>query len=396
MEYQSKVLSNKVTKLGWLFLGLGALLIILTFVLDKDRGMFNYLVMYMFILSIGLGSLALVALEYLAGAVWSTPFRRVSEFLASVVPLLLLLVIPILFGLHDLYHWTHKEVVETDPILQGKEPYLNVGFFLIRVFAFIAIWILFYIFLIRNSQKQDETRDVKHTTRNIKLSTVFIPIFVITITFTAIDFMMSLEPHWFSTIFGVYYFSGTIVASFAAITLVSVLLKENGYLNPRIKDEHFHSMGTYMFGFNIFWAYIAFSQYLLIWYADMPEESFWYLTRWTGSWKFVSIALFIIHFAIPFIVLLPKSMKTNLRTLKIMAVWLLFAHFLDLYWLIIPTYSGSGAVFGWMEIGFPLAAVGLIMLVFSFRAKKVNMMPIGDPKLERGLDLHIEPDLSID
>jgi hypothetical protein len=396
MENQQKTLSNKVINLGWIFLGLGALIIILSFVLDKDRAMFDYLTMYMFILSIGLGSLALVALEYLAGAVWSTPFRRVSEFLASVVPLLLILVIPILFGLHDLYHWTHKEVVEADPILQGKEPYLNVGFFLIRVFAFIAVWILFYVFLIRNSQKQDETKDPKLTKRNIRISTVFIPVFIITITFTAFDFMMSLEPHWFSTIFGIYYFSGTVVASFAAITFISVLLKENGYLNPRIKDEHFHSMGTYMFGFNIFWAYIAFSQYLLVWYADMPEETYWYLIRWSGSWKFVSIALFVLHFAVPFIVLLPKSMKTNLRTLKIMSVWLIFAHYLDLYWLIMPTYSSSGAVFGWMEIGFPLAAVGLIILVFSFRVRRANMMPMGDPKLESGLDLHLDPDLSID
>jgi hypothetical protein len=144
-----------------------------------------------------------------------------------------------------------------------------------------------------------------------------------------------------------------------------------------------------MFAFNVFWGYIAFSQYLLIWYADIPEETVWLLHRWEGSWKFVSIALLFIHFVIPFLVLVGRHAKTNPRTLKIMSVWLLFAHALDLYWLIMPTYSPAGAVFGWQEIGFILFAVGLVMVVFKVRASKRNMIPVRDPKLESGLNFHL-------
>lgn len=389
MEYQKKLISEKVSKIGALLLGIGVVIIAVSFVVDKDRAMFNYLMMYMFLLSIGLGSLALVALEYLVGATWSTPFRRVSEFLASVLPLLIILVIPIFFGMHDLYHWTHHEAVEHDKILQAKEPYLNLGFFTIRVAATLLIWILFFFLFTKNSQKQDLSGDPALTRRNIILSTVFAPLFMVTITVAAIDFMMSLEPHWYSTIYGVYYFAGSLLASLAAFTLINILLKEKGYLNPRISNSHFYSMGALMFAFNIFWGYIGFSQFVLIWYADLPEETIWYIQRWTGSWKYVSIALLVVHFVIPFLVLLPRAVKTNLQKLKFMAIWMLFAHMLDLYWLIMPTYSRSEAVLGWMEIGFPLAAIGLLMLVFKFRANKVNLVPVKDPKLESGLNFHL-------
>ncbi|MGH2574580.1 MAG: quinol:cytochrome C oxidoreductase, partial [Ignavibacteria bacterium] len=339
MEYSKKELSEKVAKTGWLLLIIGVLIIALSFTVNKERAMFNYLWMYMFLVSIGIGSLALVSLEYLVGATWSTPFRRVSEFLAAVTPALVILVIPLLYGMHDLYHWTHSEAVKGDELLQSKAPYLNLQFFIIRVGICLLIWLLFYLFFIRNSEKQDQTKDPKLTTKNIRLSVVFTPLFIITITVAAVDWMMSLEPHWYSTIFGVYYFAGTVVASLAAVTLISVLLKEGGYLHPRITNQNFYSLGTMLFGFNVFWTYIAFSQYLLIWYADLPEETFWLMHRWEGSWKYVSIALLFVHFIIPFLVLISRNAKTNLKTLKIMSVWMLFAHMLDLYWLIMPTYS---------------------------------------------------------
>jgi hypothetical protein len=343
----------------------------------------------MFLVSIGVGALALVALEYLVGATWSTPFRRIDEFFGGMIPLLVVLVIPVFLGLHDLYHWTHADVVSGDAILKSKAPYLNVNFFGIRTVVCLVVWLFFFFMLIRNSEKQDSNGDPVYTKKNNILAVVFAPLFVITITITAIDFMMSLEPHWYSTIYGVYYFSGTMVAALAATTLFSVKLNEGKYLDPNINNDHYYSLGTLMFAFNVFWGYIAFSQYLLIWYADIPEETVWLLHRWEGSWKFVSIALLFIHFVIPFLVLVGRHAKTNPRTLKIMSVWLLFAHALDLYWLIMPTYSPAGAVFGWQEIGFILFAVGLVMVVFKVRASKRNMIPVRDPKLESGLNFHL-------
>jgi hypothetical protein len=389
MGYLKKNLPEKVGKIGFSLLGIGVLLIILSFIVNSDRAFFGYLWMYMFLVSIGVGSLALVALEYLVGATWSTPFRRISEFLSSIIPLLVILVIPLFFGMHDLFHWTHQEVVESDPILKAKEAYLNIPFFVIRTAVILGIWILFFYLFIRNSEKQDQLKDPELTRKNIVYSAIFAILFILTMSITAIDWMMSLEPHWFSTIYGVYYFAGTIVASFAATTFAAVLLNKNGYLDTRIKDQHYYSLGTLMFGFNIFWAYIAFSQYLLIWYADLPEETFWYIDRMQGSWGYYSIGLIFVHFVIPFLILLPRSSKVSPKLLISMSVWLLGAHLYDLYWLIMPTYAKEGFIFSWNELGFLFFAIGLLVVVFKKRAEKVNLEPVGDPKLESGLNFHL-------
>lgn len=390
MDYQKKPLPSKVGKIGYTLLGLGALLLAVAFVVDTKRAFFDYLWMYMFLVSIGVGSLALVALEYLVGATWSTPFRRVSEFLASIIPVLVVLTIPlILFGMHDLFHWTHAETLATDPILQAKEPYLNIPFFTIRIAIYFLIWLLFFYVFIRNSQRQDVTRDPALTKQSIKFSAAFAILFVITIAFASMDWMMSLEYHWYSTMFGVYYFAGTILASFAAATFCSVMLNENGYLDKRIKDNNYYSFGTLMFGFNIFWAYIAFSQYMLIWYADIPEETFWIIMRMKGSWAYYSIGLIFVHFILPFLILLPRSSKVKPKLLIVMSIWILVAHAYDLYWLIMPTYFTEGFEFGWSELGALMFAAGLIITVFRIRANKTNIMPVGDPKLEAGLNFHL-------
>lgn len=388
MEYLKKSLPVDVAKKGGLLLLAAILILLVSFFVNPQRAFFNYLWIYMFLVSIGVGSLAVVALEYLVGATWSTPFRRVSEFLSSLIPLLIILVIPLLFSFHSLFHWSHHEAVD-DIILKSKFPYLNIPFFIIRVAACLGIWLLFYLFFIKNSEKQDLTGDPVLTKRNIRASVIFAPVFFITLSITSIDWMMSLEPHWYSTIFGVYYFAGTIVTALSATTLISILLMEKGYLHPKINNTHFYSLGTLMFGFNLFWSYIAFSQYMLIWYADIPEETFWFIDRWDGNWKFVSIALVFIHFVVPFLVLMPRSAKTNLKTLKFMSVWLLFAHALDLYWLIMPTYFTDGAGFDWREIAFPLFVIGIIAVLFKIRSDKTILTPIKDPKLETGLNFHL-------
>ncbi len=390
MDYQKKPLPAKVGKIGYALLGIGLLSMIASFAVNSHRAFFDYLWMYMFLISIGVGSLALVALEYLVGATWSTPFRRVSEFLASIIPILIILTIPlILFGMHDLFHWTHPEMLETDPMLQAKYPYLNITFFTIRVIFYLLVWVAFFYLFIRNSQKQDITRDPLLTKQSIKYSAVFAILFVITIAFAAIDWMMSLEYHWYSTMFGVYYFAGTLLSAFAASTFCSVKLNENGYLDKKLTDNHYYSFGTLMFGFNIFWAYIAFSQYMLIWYADIPEETFWLMMRMKGSWSYFSIGLIFIHFLLPFLILLPRSSKVSPKLLTVMSIWILVAHAYDLYWLIMPSYFKDGFVFGWSELGVLMFAAGLIITVFKYRADRTNLIPVGDPKLEAGLNFHL-------
>lgn len=389
MEYQKKPLPAKISKIGFALLGLGLILTILSFITNSHRAYFDYLWMYMFLVSIGVGSLGLVALEYLVGATWSTPFRRVSEFLATLIPLLVILVIPLIFGMHDIFHWTHQENILHDTNLQSKEAYLNTNFFLIRTGVVLLIWIIFFSLFIRNSQRQDITRDPALTKQSIKFSAIFAILFILTLSVTAIDWMMSLEYHWYSTMFGVYYFAGTIVASFAAATFCSVQLNEHGYLDKKIKNTNYYSFGTLMFGFNIFWAYIGFSQYMLIWYADIPEETFWLMMRMKGGWQYFSIGLIFVHFIIPFLVLLPRRMKVNPKLLVVMSIWMLCAHAYDLYWLIMPTYFTESFAFGWSELGILMFAVGLIITVFRIRAEKTNLIPVGDPKLEAGINFHL-------
>lgn len=396
MDYQKRDLPKKFSRTGFTLLGVGVVLIALSFLFQTERAFYNYLIMFMFIASIALGSLAIVGLEYMAGAIWSTPFRRIAEFLAAPIPFLPILVIPIILGAHTMYHWSHSETLANDALLQGKSSYLNMNFFIIRISVCILLWILFYYLLLRNSRLQDDSGDVKFTTRNIKLSVAFAPIFVITITFMAIDLMMSLEPHWYSTIYGIYYLAGTLVSGLAAFAFASVISIENKLLDSRISKRHLHSLGVLLFGLNVFWAYIAFSQFLLIWYADLPEETFWFMNRMQGSWAYLSLALVFIHFLIPFLILVPSRSKTDFKTLKTMGIWLLCAHYLDLYWLVMPTFSKEGVVFGWVEIGFPVAAAGLIIVLFKMKADKFNLMPIRDPKLESGIELSLYPDLSID
>ncbi|RJP62501.1 MAG: quinol:cytochrome C oxidoreductase [Ignavibacteriales bacterium] len=343
----------------------------------------------MFLMSIGVGSLFLVALEYIGGATWSTPYRRISEFLSYIIIFLPLLVVPLFLNVHDLFHWTHQEVVETDPVLKSKSSYLNVNFFLIRTVVYFAFWFLFLWLITKNSKLQDSTKDQNLTTRNIKLSAVFMPFFAITLTFASIDWMMSLEPHWFSTIYGIYYFSGTVLAALAALTIVVVLLRENGYMVPGLSNDTYYSLGALLFAFTNFWAYIAFSQYMLIWYANIPEETVWMLQRWHGSWKIVSVGLVFIRFIVPYAALLSQPSKSNPKRLLWASIWILFAHLFDLYWLIMPTFNHGAAVFSWIELAFPTMAVGLVVLLFYYKSRRNNIIPIGDPKLKRGLDFRL-------
>jgi hypothetical protein len=382
-----KSLPAKTTLVGWVLLAVGLVASAAAYMVDAKRGAFNNVMLFMFLSSLASGGLFLVALEYISGAVWSVPMRRVNEFLAALVLVLPFAVLPLFFNLHDLFHWTHAEAVASDPLLKSKEPYLNVKFFSIRTAAILGVWILFYFLFTANSRKQDTTGDQKLTRRNVKLAAVFLPLFALSVTFLAIDWIMSIEPHWYSTILGVYYFSGTALASVAAATYIVVKFMEGGLL-PNLKRDHLYSMGTLMFVFVNFWAYIAFSQFMLTWYANLPEETFWFMKRWKDGWQYVSIALIVVHFAVPYFLLLAQDAKMDPRRLKFIALWILFAHAFDLYWLVMPSFSDA-VTFGWMEIGFPLVAVGAAILILSFKVRSNNVVPVGDPKLERAMNFRL-------
>jgi len=389
--YIKKELPSKINSLGILLFLIGVLFGIIGFIAEPERASFSYLPAFMFLVSIAIGSLFLIAIEYLAGADWSVPFRRIAEFLASLLPLLFLLVIPLLFHLKEIFYWAQKDIVSADVILQGKSPYLNSTFFIIRVFLILILWFAFYFKFISNSRKQDSTGDQGLTKNSIVFSGIFMPVFAFTITLVAVDWLMSLEPRWFSTIFGVYFFSGAVWSSLAAVTYISIKLKDNGYLHPKINSDHYYSLGTLLFAFTVFWAYIAFSQYMLIWYADLPEETFWFAHRWSGGWSVISVIVIITHFVVPFAALLSFPSKTNPARLKFISIWILIAHYIDLYWLIMPSFFIGGKVytFSWLDIVFPIGALGLIIIVFNRGVKMHNLIPLRDPKLQKGLNFRI-------
>ena len=390
MESLKKPLPPKVTSLGLALLCAGVALYAIGYYVEPRHAAFNNLINFLFLTSIAIGALFLIALEYIAGAVWSVPMRRVNEFLAGLIPITPLLAIPLLFHLHDVFHWMSTDAVATDELLKAKGPYLNYTFFIIRFVVTFVVWTLFYWLFTRNSLKQDSMKDAKgdiYTRMNIRLSAIFLPVFAITITLIAIDWAMSLEAHWYSTIIGVYYFSGTVVSALAAATYIIIRFHETGRLQG-LRRDHFYSLGSLMFAFVNFWAYIAFSQFMLIWYANLPEETFWFMKHWQNGWQAVSILLIIVQFMVPYAVLLPQEAKMDPKRLKFIALWLLAAHWLDLYWFVMPTYE-TGVTFGWMELSFPLLIIGLMITVVAWKTKKHNLMPIGDPKLKRGMEFHL-------
>jgi len=387
--YVKKDLPSVLGKFGYTFLLVGIVATVLAFVFDPTRATFNSLLTFTYLMGIGMCSLFLIGLEYLADAVWSVGFRRIAEYLAVLVLIAPIFAIPVLFNMHGVFHWTHEEAVAADAILAKKAPYLNVNFFIIRFIGIILVMGAFLLILVRNSAKQDSSGDQKITWRNIKWSAVMMPFFGISITLIAVDWLMSLEPHWFSTIIGVYYFSGSLLTTFAIITLFAVKLKDWNILPDFITKDHFYNLGAFMFAFINFWAYIAFSQLLLIWYANIPEETFWYLLKFEGSWMYVSIGLIFIQFLIPYAALVSQPSKSSYKRLKIMAIWLIFAHFYDLYWLAMSTYNKDGAFFGWIEIAFIILGIGVVVTTFKIVYNKRKLVPVGDPKLKRCIDFHL-------
>lgn len=393
INYVKKDLPKSFLKYGIPLLIIGIVSVFFAYQVDPVRASFNNIIALLFIVSIGMGGIFLVALEHIAGAVWSVPFRRIAEHQSFIFLVTPLLALPIFFHLHEIFDWTHIHEVINDPVLYQKSPYLNTSFFYARSLGIFIIMTIYLFVFLRNSKKQDTTRSNKTTKINALISAPFMVVFAIGITMIAIDYAMSLEPHWFSTIFGVYYFAGTFAAAMAVLTLITLKLKHNGNLLKEINGNHYYSLGGLMFAFTAFWMYMAFSQYMLIWYANIPEETFWFLPRMEHGWEYISIALIFIKFIIPFGLLLNRSSKMDPSRLKLASYWIIGAHLYDMYWLVMPTYnrvSGTqGPVFSWIELGFICLSAGIILVVYYLAANKKNHIPIGDPKLQRALDFRI-------
>ncbi len=348
-----------------------------------------YLTSYCYFLSISLGALFFVALQHVTRAGWSVTVRRLAEMLAANMPWLGLLFLPILVPIllenTSLYPWTDATAVAGDDLLRQKAVYLEPTFFAIRSVFYFAVWGLLARFFLQRSLSQDQSGDAALTLRMERLSPVALLLFAGTITFASFDWLMSLAPKWFSTIFGVYYFSGAAVAILAAIILLAMLLQATGRLTSSITIEHYHDLGKLLFAFVVFWGYIAFCQYMLIWYANVPEETHWYLVRQSGSWKWVSLILLFGHLLIPFFGLLPRKVKRRKALLGFWAVWLLVAHWIDLYWLVMPSLGLQGLPLGLIDAGCLVGIGGLYLAGVVLVAGNRPLVPLADPRLDEAL-----------
>lgn len=380
---------NKAQALSKKLLIFGGISLCICFVLalkDPHHFYFSYLVSFSFFTTLTLGALFFVLKQHISRAGWSVVVRRVPEVLMQNIRLMAVLFIPILIGMYDLYHWTHKEAVMHDHLLQWKAPYLNVGFFILRACAYFGIWFFLTKKLYNNSLAQDETGDSSITLNSQKTATYGILLFAITLTFAFIDWVMSLTPHWYSTIFGIYFFAGAMVVVMAALSLIFMGLSKFGYLSNIVTVEHYHDFGKWLYGFNIFWSYIAFSQYFLIWYANIPEETIWFASHFAGSWNFVAILLAVGHFAVPFIMFMSRHAKRCLPFNACMAIWLIFMHFVDMYWLVMPNAHPGGVHISMGDIVSFLGIGGVYFGFFIKNLSKVSLIPKNDPRLDESLN----------
>jgi hypothetical protein len=345
----------------------------------------TYLVSFAFFLSISLGGLFFVLLQHCTRAGWSVVVRRVSEAVAANVGLMAVLAIPVVLGMHHIYHWADTAAAAHDPLIAGKMGYLNPTFFIIRLVVYFVVWIAMAGFLLRTSVAQDASGDPILTLRMERWSAPGMVLFALSLNFAAFDLLMSLDPHWFSTIFGVYYFSAAVVAFLAVMPKILVALQSRGLLRNAVTVEHYHDFGKLLFGFIVFWAYIAFSQYLLIWYGNLPEETEWFLKRQTGEWTTVSLILIFGHFVIPFLLLISRIIKRRPLLLAATGGFVAAMCWVDIYWLVIPEFSPGVARFGLIDVLCFLGMNGLFMAGLVLRLRRHSLVPEGDPRLEESL-----------
>ena len=346
---------------------------------------FSWLVAVLFFLSLALGALFFVLIHYATQAGWGIVVRRLGENMMATMPLFAVLFVPIVLLMGDVYPWVHEQAEGGNALLAAKAPFLNTTFFVTRTVVYFVCWSAIALFYARASRRQDESGDRAISLRLKRLAGPALIIVALTQTFAAIDWVMSLDAAWYSTMFGVYWFAGCFVSFFAFLTLLVVGLKRWGLLTDVVGVEHYHDLGKMLFAFTVFWAYIGFSQYFLIWYGNIPEETIFFRERMHGSWGSVSLLLAVGHFIVPFFFLMPRTVKRNATLLAIGAAWMLAMHLVDLMWLITPTIHPEGFHIGLSDI-FAFVAVSALFKGALFRLLSgAPLVPVKDPRLTESL-----------
>jgi hypothetical protein len=352
---------------------------------DATQFLQSYLVGYLLCLGVSLGCLALGMMHQLSGGAWGVVLRRPIGAAARVLPVLTVLFIPILAGMGRLYIWTHADVVAGDEAIRHKHLYLNVPFFVARAAIYFLVWNGISYVLNRWSLEQDRTGDPQIARRMQRLSAGGLVAYGLTITFASFDWLMSLEPDWYSTIYGVLIIGGQGLSAIAFLILAIVWLSRRPPLDEIIVADHFHDAGNLTLAFVMLWAYFAFSQYLIIWSGNLPHEIAWYQHRLQTGWRAVAVLLVVFHFAVPFLVLLSRTIKREATTLARVAAAILIARLVDLFWLVAPEFHHEGVSISWLDIELPLSLASLWLGCFIWQLRGRAILPVYDPEFEETL-----------
>ena len=370
----------------------GLVALAVSFVLGQTVGdgmrqfLYSYLVNFAFFLSISLGALIFVPLQHVTRSSWSVVIRRLAEVMAVVIPLFALLALPILLNLGLVYQWASGNVPpELQELLAHKAAFLNPTFFIARWIGYFAIWTGLAFYFWRTSVRQDSSAEVRLSLRMENYSGATIVVFALTCTLASMDLLMTLDFAWFSTIFGVYFFSTAFVTFFATLTLLTMGLQRSGRLERIVSAEHFHDYGKLMFAFTFFWAYIAFSQYMLYWYANVPEETIWFLVRSQNGWGKLGLVLVFGTFLLPFLGLISRYAKRNRKLLALWAIWILIMQWINIYWVTMPVFSPERVAFHVLDLSCFIGIGGIWLAGVTWLAAKHSLVPTGDPRLRDSL-----------
>jgi hypothetical protein len=378
-----------VGTLGLAVGGLFSALLVFGLLIDRTQFFHAYLVGFIFWIGLTLGSLALLMLQHLTGGAWGLIIRRVLEAGTRTLPLMVILFIPILVGLNQIYPWTNRAAMDQVPALKTKAAfYLNPAFFMTRAAIYFALWSALALALNWFSLQQDRTADAKMRKRMQMISGPGLGLLIITITFASIDWVMSLDPAWYSTIYGLLFVASWSLSALAFGILVMSWLAKREPMNTVVRTSHFHDWGNLLLALVMLWTYFAFSQYLIIWSSNLPEETVWYVARTHGGWGVIALAIVILQFAFPFLTLLSRASKQSPQRLALLAVVILGMRVFDVIWLIEPSFNPHHFHFSWMDLVAPVAIGGLWIATFAWQLQKRQLVPINDPQLEQALTAH--------
>jgi hypothetical protein len=376
------------------FIFIGTCTFLFGIISDPKRTWANYLIVNYYFLSLAMGGAFFLVIQSISQSGWSAAFRRVPEAMMAYIPFAAVFFLLLYFGINDLYHWSHKDAVSPDPLLQHKSPFLNVPFFFTRMIIYFALWILLTRILRKISIREDKSDPANQTgilllfSKSELYSKIFIFVFAITFSLSAFDWIMSVDVDWYSTIFALKNLVASFLHGVSILALIIFILYKRGYF-PFLNEYHLHDLARYIFMLSIVWGYFWFAQFMIIWYGNIPEETVYYFVRWKDGWKVLFFLEIILNWAIPFLILLPVKTSRNMTVITAVILFLIIGQYLDLFVQIIPGTTGL-LRFGWIEGGLFLGYAGLFSLVVAITLSKTKIIPTNHPYLDESIGHHFK------